>query len=282
MQPKRALGIHSMDPVTALEARMDVLLKKMDSLAMQSAQPVMNIQPAQSCDFCGGNHPNHECQAGNSSVATSTFEDANFVSNQFNRSNPQEFNRNNPYSNTYNPGWRNHPNFSWSQNQKVQQPSGFQQPPGFQTRQEQRAPMQAKPSLEDVMTKFISTVEQKFSNQEASIRNLEAQIGQLANLMADRAQGSLPSNTEKNPREHAKSIMLRSGGEAYNDILAYNQFQPQEFMAQTLFQHPFQPPKEKTFADLKCQNSVNIQEREFSESEQQLMSESDLGNLQHT
>ena len=43
------------------------------------------------------------------------------------------------------------------------------------------------------------------------------QIGQMANLLTERQQGSLPSNSEINPRgegkEHVKAIMLRSGRE---------------------------------------------------------------------
>ena len=51
-------------------------------------------------------------------------------------------------------------------------------------------------------------------SQAASLRNLEMQLGQLANDMKTRPQGALPSDTE-NPRrdgkEHCKAIQLRSG-----------------------------------------------------------------------
>ena len=50
-----------------------------------------------------------------------------------------------------------------------------------------------------------------FQNQQAAIKNLEIQMGQLANMVANRTQGSLPSNTETNPKEHVKTITLRSG-----------------------------------------------------------------------
>ena len=53
--------------------------------------------------------------------------------------------------------------------------------------------------------------EQQFQNQAASIRNLEAQIGQIANTLTERTQGTLPSNTETNPLEHVKAITLRDG-----------------------------------------------------------------------
>ncbi|XP_062114442.1 uncharacterized protein LOC133825529 [Humulus lupulus] len=51
-------------------------------------------------------------------------------------------------------------------------------------------------------------------SQVASLRNLEIQLGQLANELRNRPQGTLPSDT-KNPRkdrkEHCKAITLRSG-----------------------------------------------------------------------
>ncbi|XP_062075671.1 uncharacterized protein LOC133779773 [Humulus lupulus] len=51
-------------------------------------------------------------------------------------------------------------------------------------------------------------------SQAASLRNLETQLGQLANELRNRPQGTLPSDTE-NPRKygkkHCKSVTLRSG-----------------------------------------------------------------------
>ena len=57
----------------------------------------------------------------------------------------------------------------------------------------------------------------QLNNQAAQLRNLEAQMGQMANLLTERQQGSLPSNSEVNPRkegkEYCKAITLRSGKE---------------------------------------------------------------------
>ena len=51
-------------------------------------------------------------------------------------------------------------------------------------------------------------------SQAASLRTLENQVGQLANALNNRPQGSLPSDTE-NPRrdgkEHCKAITHRNG-----------------------------------------------------------------------
>ncbi|PPR95955.1 hypothetical protein GOBAR_AA24707 [Gossypium barbadense] len=59
-----------------------------------------------------------------------------------------------------------------------------------------------------MLMKFISVSETRFQNtkpalknQQASIQGLKTQIGQLAKLISERPQGSLPSNTESNPRE---------------------------------------------------------------------------------
>ena len=57
----------------------------------------------------------------------------------------------------------------------------------------------------------------QLNNQAAQLRNLEVQMGKMANILTERQQGSLPSNSEKNPRgdgrEHVKAITLRSGRE---------------------------------------------------------------------
>ncbi|PPS19285.1 hypothetical protein GOBAR_AA01272 [Gossypium barbadense] len=48
-----------------------------------------------------------------------------------------------------------------------------------------------------------------FKNQQASIQGLETQIGQLSKLIFERPQGSLPSNTEPNPREQLNTINVQ-------------------------------------------------------------------------
>ncbi|XP_052185205.1 uncharacterized protein LOC127796840 [Diospyros lotus] len=100
--------------------------------------------------------------------------------------------------NPFSSGWRSHPNLSWSNNQQ-------RVPPGSQQQQHQ-IPQEKKPNLEDMMAKFINSI-------EARMQSLETQIGQLAQAISERPQGDLPSNTKKNPREHVKAITLRSGKE---------------------------------------------------------------------
>ncbi|KAG8493504.1 hypothetical protein CXB51_010865 [Gossypium anomalum] len=105
---------------------------------------------------------------------------------------------------------RNHPNFSWGGqgNQRPQNPLGFQQPLYQQEK---------KPNLEEMLTKFISVSKTRFQNtktalknQQMSIQRLKTHICQLSKLISERLQGSLPSNTEPNPREQLNAINVRN------------------------------------------------------------------------
>ena len=67
-----------------------------------------------------------------------------------------------------------------------------------------------------MLTKFILVSETHFQNtekalknQQASIQGLETQIGQLVKLIIEWPQGSLPSNTESNPREQLNAIAIQ-------------------------------------------------------------------------
>ncbi|XP_062075192.1 uncharacterized protein LOC133779221 [Humulus lupulus] len=180
-----------------------------------------NIQPAAaiqsgdiSCVYCGDRHMFENCPSNPAAVC--------YVGNQ-------NYNRNNsPYSNSYNPAWRHHPNLSWggqgasssgaSTQGKQAYPPGFsQQPPAQQPQHPQGS---QSSSLESLMRDYMAKNDAVIQSQAASLRNLETQLGKLANDLKNRPQGSLPSDTE-NPRrdgkEHCKEINLRSGKIIEND-----------------------------------------------------------------
>ncbi|KAL5573531.1 hypothetical protein UlMin_023128 [Ulmus minor] len=186
---KRPAGLHDLDAFNKLASQVALLNNNFKNLNVAS---VFNV----SCENCAGNHSSLECQGPYEANA----EQVNFVSN-----NQRQYN---PNSNYYNQGWKNHPNFSWSNNANVQQP-----PSDFQAQEK-------KPTMEEAFTQFmtrtntfIDDTKANFRNHGASIRNLEHQVGEISKLLAARTQGALPSNTEKNPREHANAISLRSGKE---------------------------------------------------------------------
>ncbi|KAL5542129.1 hypothetical protein UlMin_009839 [Ulmus minor] len=238
---KKVAGVHELGDVTALTAQIASLTNMLKAVStsnvvspvsinspVSATSPVV-IEPSNSsvetvsCVFCGGGHVYDDCPNNPVSVNyVGNYNQGNYNSGSYNRGN-------NPYSNTYNPGWRQHPNFSWS-NQTGQSSNNPNRPinpnasapPGFQQQQrEQRpqnptqsAPQERGDSLEAMMRAFMNKTETHIQNQGVALRNLENQVGQLATALSSRPSGALPSNTEnpqRDGKEHAKAITLRSG-----------------------------------------------------------------------
>ena len=64
------------------------------------------------------------------------------------------------------------------------------------------------------MKAFMTKTESHIQNQGVALRNLENQVGQLANALSSRQNGAFPSNTEvpqREGKEHCKVIQLRTG-----------------------------------------------------------------------
>ena len=145
----------------------------------------------------------------------------------------------------YHPALRNHENFSYgggaSQGPRHGQnpPQGYQQPPRFQQQQqrnEQRNEYQGQrraQSFEEQMLQFmgdnkklLNLHEQKFgelkatdtnfqifqNTTNASLKNLETQVGQLALTLQNQRKDAFPSDTKKNPKD-CMAVQLRSGKE---------------------------------------------------------------------
>ncbi|XP_062114589.1 uncharacterized protein LOC133825695 [Humulus lupulus] len=207
---RKVAGVLEVDALTALTGQMASMTNIMKNLSLgNNIQPAAAIQSGDiSCVYCGDGHMFENCPSNPAVVC--------YVGNQ-------NFNRNSgPYSNSYNPAWRQHPNLSWggqgasSSSAPAQRKQAY--PPGFS--QQPRAPQPQHPqgsqsnSLETLMRDYMEKNDAVIQTQVASLRNLEMQLGQLANDLKNRPQGSLPSDTE-NPRrdgkEHCKAINLRSG-----------------------------------------------------------------------
>ncbi|XP_073036308.1 uncharacterized protein [Primulina eburnea] len=173
---RRGAGVNQVNDLSAVSAQLEALNRKIDGMSMSG--PAMRLQEI-FCVKCGGEHDVQDCQDGNPFYVP---EGAPVKQVGF-----QNRPRNDPYSNTYNPGWRNHPNFSWGgQNNQNRQQRG--QPYGMHQGFKPEPPREEKSNLEQMMTKFISATETRFQNQDASIKGLGNQIGQLAKLIANREQ----------------------------------------------------------------------------------------------
>jgi hypothetical protein len=178
---------------TALLAQIELLNKQLAAKSISEAN-VSQVQDVK-CDFCQGPHANGRCSA------EADTKEANYAGG---------YQKNNPFSGTYNPGWKDHPNLRWgNQGNSFQGNSQTQQP--------------RKPSpLEETLNKFMQMTQTNFEgmkasqelaqkNNEASIKNLETQIGQLSRQVATTQNGGFGGNTVDNPKnESCKAIGLRS------------------------------------------------------------------------
>ncbi|XP_022897634.1 uncharacterized protein LOC111411325 [Olea europaea var. sylvestris] len=72
-------------------------------------------------------------------------------------------------------------------------------------------PQEKKEGWEEAIAKLANHQLQYQERNDASLKNLERQVGLIAKLLSERPQGALPSDTETNPRENAKAIITRSG-----------------------------------------------------------------------
>ncbi|KAL5550632.1 hypothetical protein UlMin_000808 [Ulmus minor] len=181
---RRVAGVHEVSEITSLTAQIASLVNTLNNQQATPHQSVNSVQgTGESCVLCNGNHRFESCPSNPESVC--------YVGNMNCN--------NNPFSNTYNPGWRQHPNFSWS-NQGAGQgsnpaPQRPQYPPGFQQQQKPQT-SEFPSSMESLLKEYMARNDAVIQSQAASLRNLENQVGQLANELKNRPPGTLPSNTE--------------------------------------------------------------------------------------
>ncbi|XP_021764024.1 uncharacterized protein LOC110728690 [Chenopodium quinoa] len=103
------------------------------------------------------------------------------------------------------------------QQQASNPPRGFHQQPQYQPRpqnQQVSEPQSGSMSLEDIVKAMANKALHFQQETRSGLKNLENQVSQLANTVGKlQAQNSnkLPSQPEKNPKENASAISLRSG-----------------------------------------------------------------------
>src|SRR5436190_13745939 len=121
----------------------------------------------------------------------------------------------NPHQNADNQDRRNQlQNLSWSSNYNdTKHPSQHHEYP------------EKKLNIEDmfskIMDKIDKTTEQvekrfevnelKIQNHDVTLKILELQVGQIHEMLSQRPQGGIPSDTEKKSRAQANAVILRSG-----------------------------------------------------------------------
>ncbi|CAN6557661.1 unnamed protein product [Malus baccata var. baccata] len=106
-------------------------------------------------------------------------------------------------------GWRDHPNLRWDKEQHTR--------PQFQ--QQVQQPAAPKAAWEVAIEKLANTTTQEIQNLQATVKNMEKQMGQIALQVSGRAPGTFPSQTEPNPRGGAdcKAVRVLRSGKSFDN-----------------------------------------------------------------
>ena len=226
----RGRGVMELSKRTAMEAKLDAIMHRMDKQErkIHTAHEIGAVE--------------RELLRGSADVPTEElFYDAEEVK-YLGEPRSYHFKSNSNLPAHYHPALRNHENFSYgggaSQGLRNEQhpQQGYQQPPRFQQQQQgggsRNAAIQRRAqSFEDQMLQFmgdnkklLNLHEQKVAELEASnansqifqkttnasLKNLETQIGQLALNLQNQMKDAFPSDMKKNPKD-CMAVKLRSG-----------------------------------------------------------------------
>jgi hypothetical protein len=150
------------------------------SRLQQQMHLIKNFQShqVQRCDFCSGHHPNEHYF-----YPEQNQEELQYVNNKPRKGN---FSNPNSYSNNFLQGWRGNHNQGYSLRQQA---SPSQRQPPYQHNQNQPSTEQRMSKLEDTLEKFMQASLTNQKNTEASIINLEAQVGTLEKQIGDSQSG---------------------------------------------------------------------------------------------
>ncbi|XP_058733363.1 uncharacterized protein LOC131604972 [Vicia villosa] len=210
--------------------QVEELTKKMARLPQQLKElqelPNKNKQVAQ-CELCSGEHPTGYCPPINAG--------ANYMGNQ-NQGGYQQ--RQAPYQNQG----------GYQQRQNAQPYSQGWRPENFNRQNPyQQPPPQDKPSkLEETLNQFMQASMANQKSNEAAIKNLETQVGKLAEKQTG---PSFSANTQPNPKEHCKAVVTRSGRvvEALEHMPKYANFMKDILTKKKKYTEP-----ETVILDAKC------------------------------
>ncbi|CAN6719967.1 unnamed protein product [Malus baccata var. baccata] len=170
-----------------LDAKFDMLLQRMPGSQVAVQQP---LQAA--CSICNMiTHDFMSCPHKDVSPV--------FTAKQVNAFNNFQRPRYDPYSNFYNPSLRDHPNLRWDKEQHTR--AQFQQQV-----QQLAAP---KATWEVAIEKLANTTTQEIQNLQATVKNMEKQMGQIALQVSGRAPSTFPSQTKPNPMGGADCKAVR-------------------------------------------------------------------------
>ncbi|XP_012827660.1 PREDICTED: uncharacterized protein LOC105948946 [Erythranthe guttata] len=174
---QKVAGVHQLDPLAAVSAQLAILSNQVAQISVRGPQT------------------ERVAAASTSQATNDDWEQAHFMNHRFN--NFRGTNNQNQNPTHYHPGIRNHENFSYANPKNALQP-----PPDLNHQREQRGP---------TYDERLHRQEHEMEGLKSTMKNMEKQIGQIAQSMSTMAKGGFPSNTEVNPKESCQAITTRSG-----------------------------------------------------------------------
>ncbi|KAF1891446.1 hypothetical protein Lal_00017082 [Lupinus albus] len=139
---------------------------------LHAAQSALGQQQVLRCEFCGGEH-----STAHYAIQSNTHEEeVQYINNPPRQGN---FPNNPTYNGQFSQGWRGNQNQNQNYGWMPESGSSKRQPPYQQPfQQTQHPPMHERQTkLEDTLEKFMQASMTNQKNTEASIRNLETQVG---------------------------------------------------------------------------------------------------------
>ncbi|XP_061337054.1 uncharacterized protein LOC133284092 [Gastrolobium bilobum] len=197
IQPRR--GILQLGNNDASLAEQKILSQQIVSLNAKLEKMQLSIAQVNSfnCEYCKGEHETIECPT---LIGADSFQ----VNGVWYDPRPQQNfqrNQNNAPGNNFQRRFQGG-GLDYKSDQYLQPPPISQ----TQTSELEKEPKQLTKTTEA----FMNETRTHHKNQDASIRNLETQIGQLSRQLAERSPGTFPSDTIINPREHCNAITTKS------------------------------------------------------------------------
>ncbi|XP_047155932.1 uncharacterized protein LOC124827000 [Vigna umbellata] len=193
-QKKGMFELQSQDALLAqnkiMTQQLESVMKKLSQLPkeLQTVSQAQHNPTVQGCELCGGEHQNGQC-----AIQSNAKEEVNYMGNQ---------GRSGNYGN-YNQGWKPHPSMGQASS-SIPPQQQFQQQPTLSDRTSK---------LEETLHPFMQVSISNHKSIEASIRNLETQVSQLAKKLDETSEKKFVAKNEVHPREECNVIITRSGKE---------------------------------------------------------------------
>ncbi|GJS95437.1 hypothetical protein Tco_0802405 [Tanacetum coccineum] len=196
----------------------DKIMARMDAMTMKMDAQYKEIKSRTECNHCGGNHSTADCNNDNTSM--SHEKEAKFMQTFRRTCFYNDYREHDSNRDNWRSSGRNDYNRDYYRSNTDDKPDNQKQSSDF-IKSQRSINAFVKETFMDLKTKLETTTK----NHQALIQNLKAKFDRLANKQSARPSGSLPRNTQPNPRgnsskpyqppqsrnEQVNSIFTRSG-----------------------------------------------------------------------